>query len=517
MRACSLLVEDGIAEGCVESARIRQAEEVTMAFPLKSLFQKFHQPSPASSFAVHRPEKGSLEQGFGNDHPTPDHLSAGPHTPLGESHKSHQDFCNVFWGDAGFDRLISRVKHSSRMLEDLKAWYKERASIELEYSRKLSRLSKAPVLVYGASPMEGPGLRNALDCLRQSTEKSAHSHAELSGTIRTALYEKFSDFIASRESVKKNPQGTVEKLRKNLIDLRAIHEKARQKYESDAIATSGYVTQLQLAQGRDSDKVSNKLDKVNMSIKLTEKEYRNLNKNLQDTTNKWNMQWKLFCDLIQDMEEDRIDFIRNTLWDYANGISAICVTEDEQCEQIRKSLERCDSERDIQSYVRQAATGNEYTLGPSYVNYATGEDPRPLVILTSNFIRSSTRKPEDTTLVPLSMPIQGLVESIKAGPPSPNKRSSATQVSSTVWENKNRIKRGGAIADAVASKSLDSAKLCYPATSRSDGKASLTTDNLMNLQRHLEPSNDCITQSNFHSAQRPSFNPGNPNLSLYNT
>lgn len=33
--------------------------------------------------------------------------------------------------------------------------------------------------------------------------------------------------------------------------------------------------------------------------------------------------------LIQDLEEDRIDFMRLSLWDYANGLSAVSVMEDE--------------------------------------------------------------------------------------------------------------------------------------------------------------------------------------------
>ncbi|KAI9625471.1 hypothetical protein H4Q26_016269 [Puccinia striiformis f. sp. tritici PST-130] len=344
-----------------------------------------------------------------------------------------QDFCNSFWGENGYEVLISRVKQSSKMLDDLKNWYKLRAEIELDYSKKLFKLSKSIVLNSASTSLEPAGLKVAIDSIKTSTEKSAHSHAELSGTFKTALYGRFTTFINSRDLVKKT----------------VLHEKARRKFESDAIATTGYVTQLQLVQGRDSDKVSNKLDKVNMSIKLTEKEYRNHNRNLQDTINDWNTQWKLFCDLIQDLEEDRIDFVRNTFWDYANAISAICVAEDEQCECIRQSLERCDASKDVRSYVRQAFTGNEYTLAPSFVDYTKGELARSIPILTANFIRTSTRKAEDTTLIPLSKPIQGMIQAIKAGPslddPIINPAGKTTP-----WENKNKVKRGGAIADAVA-------------------------------------------------------------------
>jgi hypothetical protein len=177
------------------------------------------------------------------------HRSQAPHHPPYES----QDFCNAFWGDIGYEVLMSRVKQSSRMLDDLKTWYKERSAIELEYSKKLFRLSKSPVLSQATANYEPNGLKAALESVRQSTEKMAHCHAELSGTFRTALYGKFDTFINTRDSAKKNvclvsshpfhhpawalfnlvmlgfaclkPQATVEKLRKILVDLHVIHEK----------------------------------------------------------------------------------------------------------------------------------------------------------------------------------------------------------------------------------------------------------------------------------------------------
>jgi hypothetical protein len=33
--------------------------------------------------------------------------------------------------------------------------------------------------------------------------------------------------------------------------------------------------------------------------------------------------------LCQDLEEERMDFLRISLWDYTNALSAICVADDE--------------------------------------------------------------------------------------------------------------------------------------------------------------------------------------------
>lgn len=49
---------------------------------------------------------------------------------------------------------------------------------------------------------------------------------------------------------------------------------------------------------------------------------------------KWNLDWKGFCDLAQDLEEERLNYLRISLWDYANGVSFICVTDDEVSELV---------------------------------------------------------------------------------------------------------------------------------------------------------------------------------------
>jgi hypothetical protein len=67
---------------------------------------------------------------------------------------------------------------------------------------------------------------------------------------------------------------------------------------------------------------------------------------LKDTTYKWNGEWKSYLDVrlltpsllplltaplqqCQDLEEERLDFIKGNLWNFANAVSAVCVADDE--------------------------------------------------------------------------------------------------------------------------------------------------------------------------------------------
>lgn len=127
--------------------------------------------------------------------------------------------------------------------------------------------------------------------------------------------------------------------------------KARDKYKADCVAINGYTggspplscprgsdaymncvglsAQTSLVQGRDLDKAQAKLDKAQATVATNEKEYKLYLSALKETTSKWVMDWKSFCDLAQDLEEERLNYMRISLWDYANGVSFICVTDDE--------------------------------------------------------------------------------------------------------------------------------------------------------------------------------------------
>ncbi|KNZ58240.1 hypothetical protein VP01_196g9 [Puccinia sorghi] len=365
-------------------------------------------------------------------------------------------FCNSFWGEQGYEVLQNKNRQSTKLLEDLRSWYKERAVIEEDYAKRLTKLTKTPLLeqLSQNNHLEVGGIKRALETVRDTTRQSAHSHLELAGTIRSALEKKLAEFVARRETLKKNPQAAIERLYKKKSELIELMEKSRKKYEANAIAVNGLSAQTHLVQGRDYDKVTAKLEKAQQNVLMDEREYRSHVKNLKETTAEWNMQWKGYCDLVQDLEEERIDFMRTSFWDYANGVSTICVVDDEQCEIIRKALERCDTAQDVAEFVRQARTGSDIYVAPEYVNYARGEQTpyNRAPPIHANFVRSSTRNPR---AVPSTTNIRDLAQAIRSGPSSPTDPvHPPPPAPSTRSTSKAAVKRGGAIADAVAANSF---------------------------------------------------------------
>lgn len=106
-------------------------------------------------------------------------------------------------------------------------------------------------------------------------------------------------------------------------------KKARQKYEDDCVRINSYTAQSTLVQGKDLEKVQLKLEKAKQTVQANEREFNQFARALADTTSRWEKEWKVFCDSCQDLEEERIEYIKDNMWGYANAVSTVCVADDE--------------------------------------------------------------------------------------------------------------------------------------------------------------------------------------------
>lgn len=126
-------------------------------------------------------------------------------------------------------------------------------------------------------------------------------------------------------------QAGIEKEFKSKQQQEAYVNKAREKYESDCVRINSYTAQSSLVQGKDLEKINLKLERAQQTVQANERDFANFAKAVQDTTQKWEQDWKAFCDLCQDLEETRMEFMKDNMWTYANHVSTVCVSDDEVC------------------------------------------------------------------------------------------------------------------------------------------------------------------------------------------
>lgn len=125
--------------------------------------------------------------------------------------------------------------------------------------------------------------------------------------------------------------------------------------------------------GQEERRNKAKLEKTQIALVTTNQEYESAVKVLEETTARWNREWKAAADKFQDLEEERLDFTKSSLWTFANIASTVCVSDDASCEKIRLSLESMEVEKDIIHFITERGTGQEIPDAPKYINFCRGD------------------------------------------------------------------------------------------------------------------------------------------------
>ncbi|KAF9960382.1 hypothetical protein BGZ65_012419, partial [Modicella reniformis] len=263
-------------------------------------------------------------------------------------------FANNFWGkdDAGYSALSTRMRHAKLTCQEILGMFQARAALEEEYGKKLLKLSKSQL-----GKDELGSLRDSLDVVRHEVEATGKSHVDLASKMRDQLESALAEFNNSQK------------------DKRKL---AKEKYDAECLRSKGLSAAKLNLVGKELDKVSMKIEKTELASRAAE--YQASVRQLTEVNEKWIVEWRSACDKFQSLEEQRIDYLRTTLWNYANIISSTCVADDESCERIRSSLELCDVNQNLQSFIDTCATGEEVPDIPGYLhskNMDGAEDNSP--------------------------------------------------------------------------------------------------------------------------------------------
>ncbi|KAK3316345.1 hypothetical protein B0H66DRAFT_592548 [Apodospora peruviana] len=279
-------------------------------------------------------------------------------------------FANNFWGkeDAGVGPLLDRMHAAKQTCDELRSFYNARASIEEEYSRKLLSLCRKSL-----GSQEMGTLKVSLDTVRGEVESMGKQHQSIAAQMRSELEEPLAAFAGGMKERRKIVQNTVEKLLKTKIQQTQHVNKTRDKYEQECLKIKGYLAQGHMVMGQEERKNKAKLEKTQITLATSNTEYEAAVKALEETTARWNREWKAAADKFQDLEEERLDFTKSSLWTFANIASTVCVSDDASCEKIRLSLEKMEVLTDIVTFIKERGTGQEIPDPPKYINFCRGD------------------------------------------------------------------------------------------------------------------------------------------------
>ncbi|KAJ8697134.1 formin-binding protein [Pleurotus ostreatus] len=300
-----------------------------------------------------------------------------PNTDLFNGNKS-RDFCNAFWGqgDAGVNVLLARMRGAARTMDELRNFWKQRSLIEEEYATRLASLAKTTL-----GKDEIGEMRAALDTLRAETDNQAGYHLALAHQIRNEIEVQVAAFSTKQSLHKSTFQVPIEKRFKSKITHEAYVNKSREKFESDVARINAFTQSLNAQRAdpatspRDVDKLQARLTRAQQTVQANEKDYAGFVRALSEILPRWEQEWKDHCDRCQDLEEERLDFMRENIWAYANAVSTLCVSDDQSCEKIRVALDAFEVEKDIENFVQEYGTGSVPQDAPGQSNGVNGTSP----------------------------------------------------------------------------------------------------------------------------------------------
>ncbi|NXD73146.1 PPIP2 protein, partial [Eolophus roseicapillus] len=122
-----------------------------------------------------------------------------------------------------------------------------------------------------------------------------------------------------------------------------------------------------------------KLAQTKSSLEDSDRSYQQSVTTLEKIREEWQKEHVKACEFFETQECERINYFRNALWLHVNQLSQDCVQNDEKYEEIRKSLELCSIEKDIDFFVNLRKTGSLAPAPVVYENYYnTQRNPTPV-------------------------------------------------------------------------------------------------------------------------------------------
>ncbi|CAF97184.1 unnamed protein product, partial [Tetraodon nigroviridis] len=319
----------------------------------------------------------------------------------------------------GYDTIIQYLNDGRRTCKEVEDFMKARASIEEKYAKELLSLSKkvcghtemntlkksldffklrkSQLLIFlfiylGATPPPLP--HECFSDPSAETEQVSLAHLQLAHNVREEA-KKLEEFRLDQKERRKKMEQTIDALHKlkstqfkKTMEAKKMYEhKCRDKEEADQNVNRNTNT------GN-----AKQMEKVESDPKDTF--YQQSVKTLAKVREDWIEEHVKACEVFEHLAKERIVFLRNAVWMHLNHLSQQCVTNDEVrgprprrgrklhashrvpvaqlYEEVRRTLEQCSVQKDIDHFVNLRRTGEKPAAPVLYENfYSAQRSPTP--------------------------------------------------------------------------------------------------------------------------------------------
>ena len=150
--------------------------------------------------------------------------------------------------------------------------------------------------------------------MRGEVESMGKAHQAIAAQMKSELEEPLGAFAGGMKERRKIVQNGIEKLFKlkqqqtHVVNkvrllfrawscLPANNIQSRDRYEQDCLKIKGYLAQGHMVMGQEERKNKAKMEKTQIQLATTSNDYEAAIKALEETTGRWNRDWKAACDV----------------------------------------------------------------------------------------------------------------------------------------------------------------------------------------------------------------------------
>ncbi|KAJ2879671.1 formin-binding protein [Coemansia aciculifera] len=264
-------------------------------------------------------------------------------------------FSESFWStdERCISVLMHKLKAAKQTSNDILQLITTRATMEEDLGKRLGKVAKSAL-----GSEEVGSIKEALRTVRAEMESSAKTHSDLARQLRSEIERPLSAFINDQRNKRRAQTTIIQKTEGDRNALRSQLRKLQEKRRADTKRVGDLDLQVNGLQGTADPKLRTKLERAQMQQRATEAEYVDVRARLKEADAQWFNVWRAACDVFQVLEEQRIEYLKTTLWTYTNLVSSSCVADDESMERIRQDLELINVADDITAFIQTFGTGS---------------------------------------------------------------------------------------------------------------------------------------------------------------
>ncbi|OCT98897.1 hypothetical protein XELAEV_18011129mg, partial [Xenopus laevis] len=215
-------------------------------------------------------------------------------------------------------------------------------------------------------------LKRSLDVFKQQIDNIGQCHIQLAQTLRDEA-RKMEEFREKQKQERKKIEAVMDAFHKQKLMQYKKTIESKRNYEQrcrDKDQAEQAVGQCKnMVNEKQQEKVFTKLAHSKVTAEAADKSYQQ-NINLLDKIRQdWQKEHVSSCEFFENQEWERVNFFRNAVWTHVNQLSQQCVTNDVMCEVVRKALEGCNIQKDIEYFTESHKTGNVPPAPVLFENY----------------------------------------------------------------------------------------------------------------------------------------------------